>query len=183
MAVPIFERITKKYSPAIITTAAPMTSTSTHWMLRNGMGTRSSRKSICRVGVDAGAEEAPERVLEHERRPNGGDQRHEPRGIPEGPVRDPLDEERESGSNHGGDRAHDGDRQQRGQRAGVQDAGIGQANGGEVAGEHPGHEDLAVGEVDHAQDAVDHGVAEGDERIDTAERGARDGEVDPRLGW
>ena len=46
MAVPIFERMTKKYRPAIIAIAAPITRTSTHWMSRNGMGTSPSRKSI-----------------------------------------------------------------------------------------------------------------------------------------
>ena len=30
------------------------------------------------------------------------------------------------------------------------------------------HVDLAVGEVDHADDAVDHGVADGDQRIGAA---------------
>ena len=31
------------------------------------------------------------------------------------------------------------------------------------------HEQIAVGEVDHGQDAVHHGVAQGDQRIDAAD--------------
>jgi hypothetical protein len=38
-----------------------------------------------------------------------------------------------------------------------------------IGGEGADHEDLAVGEVDQANDAVHHGVAEGDERVEAAE--------------
>ena len=34
------------------------------------------------------------------------------------------------------------------------------------AGEHPDHEDFTVREIDHAQHAVNHGVAESDQRVD-----------------
>ena len=34
--------------------------------------------------------------------------------------------------------------------------------------ERPDHVNLAMGEIDHAEDAVDHGVAEGDEGVDAA---------------
>jgi hypothetical protein len=37
-----------------------------------------------------------------------------------------------------------------------------------VGGEGADHEDVAVGEVDEAQHAVDHGVAEGDQGVDRA---------------
>ena len=40
------------------------------------------------------------------------------------------------------------------------------------------HVDVAVSEVDEAHDAVDHGVAEGDERVDAAERYAVDDLLD-----
>jgi len=36
----------------------------------------------------------------------------------------------------------------------------------------PEHEDLGVGEVDHPQNPVDHGVAQGDEGVDRAQRQA-----------
>ena len=50
--------------------------------------------------------------------------------------------------------------------------GTGDAHGvdAEDRGVDPEREDLGVGEVDQAQDAVDERVAEGDQRIDRAER-------------
>ena len=36
------------------------------------------------------------------------------------------------------------------------------------------HEDVAMGEVDHADDAVDHRVADGDQAVDGAQRHAVD---------
>ena len=36
------------------------------------------------------------------------------------------------------------------------------------------HEDVAVGEIDHADDAVDHRVADGDQAVDRTERDAVD---------
>ena len=41
---------------------------------------------------------------------------------------------------------------------------------GIVADEGADHEDVAVGEIDEAQDAIDHRVAQRDERVDRAER-------------
>ena len=38
----------------------------------------------------------------------------------------------------------------------------------------PDHEHVAMGEVDHADDAVNHGVADGDQAVDHAERDAVD---------
>src|SRR4029077_11225434 len=40
------------------------------------------------------------------------------------------------------------------------------------------HENIAMGEIDHADDAVDHGVADGDQAVDRAEHQA----VDQLLG-
>ena len=45
-------------------------------------------------------------------------------------------------------------------RQAQQEDGPGQAEVG------PHHEDVAVGEVDHGEDAVNHGVAQGDEGVD-----------------
>ena len=39
-----------------------------------------------------------------------------------------------------------------------------------------------MGEVDHAQHAVDHGVAHGDQRVDAALGQSEDDEVDPVVG-
>ncbi len=42
--------------------------------------------------------------------------------------------------------------------------------GGVVADEGPDHEDIAVGKIDKAQDAIDHRIAERNQGINTAER-------------
>ena len=68
---------------------------------------------------------------------------------------------------HGGDR-HMMMIDSSAERARIQDAEICQGHGREIAGKGADHEDLAVGEVDHAQDAVDHRVAQGDQRVDAA---------------
>ncbi len=46
------------------------------------------------------------------------------------------------------------------------------------SGEGAVHEDFGVGEVDQLQDAVDHRVAEGDERVDRAVGETGDGELE-----
>ncbi|SAG09681.1 Uncharacterised protein [Enterobacter cloacae] len=43
----------------------------------------------------------------------------------------------------------------------------GQANGREIGGDHI---HFAVGEIDHTDDAVHHGVADGDKTIDRTQR-------------
>ena len=47
-----------------------------------------------------------------------------------------------------------------------------------VADERPDHEDVAVGEVEELEDAVDERVAERDERVHAAERQSIDGELE-----
>lgn len=41
-------------------------------------------------------------------------------------------------------------------------------DGNEEAEESADHEQIAVSEIDHRQDAVDHRVAQSDQRVDTA---------------
>ncbi len=53
--------------------------------------------------------------------------------------------------------------------------GIGQ----KIGGERPAHKDFAVGKVDHAQDAVDQGVPQGDQGIDAAQGDPVNGQVKP----
>ena len=45
---------------------------------------------------------------------------------------------------------------------------------GDQGQERADHEDVAMGEIDHADDAVDHRVADRDQAIDRAERDAVD---------
>ncbi len=59
---------------------------------------------------------------------------------------------------------------ERRQRVPLQEADPARALARKYPTEGPGHEDVAVGEVDHAQNAVDHGVAERDQSIDAASR-------------
>ncbi len=66
-----------------------------------------------------------------------------------------------------------------GDDVGVEDAHVVEDLGHEVAREDADHEDLAVGEVDHAHDPVDHRVAQRDEGVDAALDGAVDDQVDP----
>ena len=66
-------------------------------------------------------------------------------------------------------------------RVRVHHAGVGEADGDEQRGEGAPHEDFAVGEVDHEQDAVDERVAERDEGVDAPQRDAGDDEVLPLL--
>ena len=49
-----------------------------------------------------------------------------------------------------------------------------EAADGVVADERADHEDVAVGEVDQLDDAVDHRVAQGDQRVDEAQLQAAD---------
>ena len=54
------------------------------------------------------------------------------------------------------------------------DADRHQRQEGDQRDEAADHEDVAVGEIDHADDAVDHRVADGDQAVDRAERDAVD---------
>ena len=114
-----------------------------------------------------GGEEQDGDVLQEHRHADGGDERRELRGVAEGAVGEALDDHPEhGGGDHGGDEHGGGDT-----RGGAVGGGGEQAEGGggEDADVGADHEDVAVGEVDEPEDAVDHGVAEGDEGVDAAE--------------
>ncbi len=105
-------------------------------------------------------------VLQHDRHADGRDQRREPRGAPQRPVGDLFhavrdrhaDEDRneEPGEN-------DHDRRKRGVRAE-------QAGDDRQRHHRAYHHHFAMREIDQADDAVDHRVAERNQRVDTAER-------------
>ena len=42
-------------------------------------------------------------------------------------------------------------------------------NGNEKTEERPDHEQIAVGEIDHGQNAIDHRVTQGNQRVDAAQ--------------
>jgi hypothetical protein len=94
----------------------------------------------------------------------------EPGRAPQRPVRDPLHGVREQHAHRHGDqqpRHHE----RRGRKA---EPGREQRLDHRNRGERAHHHQLAVGEVDEPDDAVDHGVAERDQRIHAAQRDAVD---------
>jgi hypothetical protein len=100
-------------------------------------------------------------ILQEKSHPQGGDDRGDPGGLAQGTVGQPLDgHPQERGEDHA-EQQGAGEDQHQGQTQGQpqQEGGPGQAE----VGAH--HEDVAVGEVDHGEDAVHHGVAQGDEGV------------------
>ena len=94
-------------------------------------------------------------VLEQERHADRRDEHRDARRVAQRAVREPLDRDTEQGGHRHGDedRGHDGDAE----RDGIES---------EVRADHV---DVAVREVDELDDAVDHRIAERDERVDAAE--------------
>ena len=115
------------------------------------------------VAAHLRAEELPECVLKEQRRPDRGDQWNQARSIAEGAVSDPFQQDRDQGGYRHRDQQEDDDRYD---RVLVEKAVLVQGHRDEVRGERARHEDLAVGEVDHEQDAVDQAVAERDQGDD-----------------
>jgi hypothetical protein len=108
-------------------------------------------------------------VLQHDRYADGGNERRQAERVAQRPVGDALDGPSiERGERHGDDE-HD---EQRQRHRGYADGD--QHQEGNQRDERPDHEDVAVGEVDHADDAVDHRVADGDQAVDRTERDAVD---------
>ena len=66
--------------------------------------------------------------------------------------------------------------------AAVEKSGLGERGGDEISGEGAGHHDVAMREIDQAQDAVDHGVAERHQGVDAADGDAEDQEFEPLDG-
>ena len=109
-------------------------------------------------------------VRQEDRHADGGDQRGKPEGAAQGPVGEPLDGPGpERGEQHPQDQ-HDEQRDR--QRAEAQH--LRQHHQEDQPDEGGEHEHVAVREVDHADDAEHHRVADGDEAIDGAQRDAVD---------
>src|SRR5918996_528003 len=129
-----------------------------------------------RVGRRAGAEESPEAVLQKQRRPDGRDQQDQPRRAAQGPVRHALQDDGHHHRDQHRGREQDADRQE---GAAVQHPRLVQCPSHEQRAEGPGHEYLAVGEVDQEQDPVDQGVSDGDDRVDAPPGDPPDGQPGP----
>ena len=103
-------------------------------------------------------------VLEQQRDADGRDERRQPRVVADRAVGETLDEHADDAADrHGPERDDDGAEDRGG---GVEVERVGEV----IAGEGAQHVDVAMREVDQAQDPVDHRVAERDEGVDRAER-------------
>ena len=128
------------------------------------------------IGADARSEHAAKGVLDHEGRADGADQRGERGDMAERPVADALDDQRRRRADR--HRQHQ-DAAHGQERMGVEEAGAVEGPGQEEGREGAGHGDVAVGEVDQPQNAVDHGVAERDQPIDAADGQAEHEQIEP----
>ena len=150
-------------------------------ILTRGIGRPRSAQSGL-AGRGWGDEEGKHDPFEEEGDPDRGDQRRQPRSVAQPAVGDPLDDHtREPGEGHG-----DGEDDEQGED---QAAGAGAGEVIDVEAEEPLEEallhardarqehrvegaqgeDVTMGEVDQLDDAVDQGVAHGDERVDGAQ--------------
>ena len=107
--------------------------------------------------------------MQDDRHADRGNQRRQAKAAAQRPVGEALDRPAvERGQRHG-DQEH---QEQRQRHRGHADCD--QREKADQRDEAPNHEDVAMGEVDHADDAVDHRVADGDQAVDRAERDAVD---------
>ncbi|KGQ02267.1 hypothetical protein BBAD15_g12524 [Beauveria bassiana D1-5] len=104
-------------------------------------------------------------VLQEDRHADGRDQRHQAGAAPHRAVRDPLDAETVDAGDDDGHQQHGGDDERDRQAATGADG-----REGDQADIGADHVDFAVSEVDHTDDAVDHCVADGNQRVDRAQR-------------
>ena len=101
-------------------------------------------------------------VLEEDGHPDGADQRREARRLAQGFVGDLF---------HGkpvGGGINDGENRRQDENGKPRKSFQGQNAGDDQRGEGPDHVDFAMGEIDQLDDAVHHGVAEGDQGVDAA---------------
>ncbi|MNN47522.1 hypothetical protein D3C81_1619460 [compost metagenome] len=108
-------------------------------------------------------------VLQDQRDADGADQGRQARGVAQRLVGDALDHPAVQAGDADGEQQGGEDQQRKGFQA--EEAQQRQADGRQVGADHV---HLAVGEIDHADDAVDHGVADGDQPVDRAEGQAVD---------
>ena len=106
-------------------------------------------------GRSIGAEQQQGQALQKDRGADGADQGHQGMGPPERPEGHPL---QDHAQNAGGRHAR-GKGQEKIDLAGGQE---------QHRDKGPEHVNLTLGEVDQAQDAVNHGVAQGDEGVNAA---------------
>ena len=107
-------------------------------------------------------------ILQKDGHADGRNQRHQARTVAQRLVGNLLDREAvAAGQNDGNQNGEDDDQRQR-------QAERGQTHQRHHADISANHVNLAVGEVNQADDAIDHGVANGNQRINAAEGEAVD---------
>ena len=114
-----------------------------------------------RQGLDARALDQLDVVLQKDRHADGRDQRRQPERAAQRPVGQSFHGPAVDRCQQHGD---DQDQQQREWHPG--DADHAHDQEGDQRREGADHEDIAMGEIDHADDAIDHGVADGDQTVD-----------------
>jgi hypothetical protein len=139
---------------------------------RTAKGTLNQRVAALdqrRQRLDARALGDLHEILQDDRHADGGDQRREPERMAQRPVGEALDRPAvERGQCHR-DQQHQEQRERHRTHADGDEA---EKCDQRDKGAH--HENVAVGEIDHANDAVDHRIADGDQSVDRAERDAVD---------
>ena len=111
---------------------------------------------VGRDDLGTGAQDQLCGVLQKEGDANGGDQQRDPGGVPQRGVGDLFDHDAQQRTGKDGG-AHSGDRAQ-----------------AQLVHDEPGHicahhDNVAVGEVQHLGNAVDHRIAQGDQRVNAAQ--------------
>ena len=176
---PVLLRCTNSCRATIATIAVTNTSSCTRATGMPMMLDRAVEHRRARVPVRLRPEEPSERVRDEQRRADRGDERHEPRARCAGgryAMRSSSTATSVDAATETTSRIVERDIGLRVQEAAPQ-VGVGE----EERDERTRHEDLAVREVDHAQDAVDERVPEGDQREDRALPDAVHDLVDPEV--
>ena len=109
-----------------------------------------------------GPQEPQGEIFQEESHAQGGDHRRDPGGLAQGAVGQAFD----GHPQHRGQQHAEGQGPQKDHHHGQMKRQAQQEDGPGQAEVGPHHEDVAVGEVDHGEDAVNHGVAQGDEGVD-----------------
>ncbi|MNV26594.1 hypothetical protein D3C71_1177190 [compost metagenome] len=105
--------------------------------------------------------------MQEDGHPDGGDERNQTLGAAHGPIGHALDAPAVGAGNHNRTDKTGTDQQPAAVDAHHHQGG--DDHKGDIAADHI---HLAVGEVDHADNAVNHGVADGDQRIGASQRDA-----------
>ena len=127
------------------------------------------KQGVGHPGVRADGRDGLGQILQHKAHGDGGDETGQAvAGPADRPVGQQLYQHAHAGTDDDG----------RDHRQPARQAHAHQQRDGEKQRVAPHHDKVAVGEVDQLDDPVDHGVAQGDQRVDAAQAQARDQKLD-----